>query len=45
VESVEDFPYLESIISSSSSGTVDTEIENRIAKESHTFGALRRAVF
>ena len=42
VESVEDFPYLGSIISSS--GTVDTEIDTMIAKASRAFGAVRRAV-
>ena len=43
IESVEEFPYLGSLIASS--GTIDTEVESRIAKASRAFGALRKPVF
>ena len=43
IEAVEDFPYLGSIVSAS--GTIDADVEARIAKASRAFGALRRPVF
>ena len=43
VECVEKFPYLESIVAAS--GTVDAEVDRRIAQASKAFGALRKPVF
>ena len=43
IENVEEFPYLGSVIASS--GTVDADVEARIAKASRAFGALRKPVF
>ena len=43
IEAVEYFPYLGSIVSAS--GTIDADVEARIAKASRAFGALRRPVF
>ena len=43
IENVEEFPYLGSVIASS--GTVDADVETRIAKASRAFGALRKSVF
>ena len=43
VEGVEHFPYLGSIISAS--GRLDKEVEERIAKASRAFGALRKSIF
>lgn len=43
IESVQQFQYLGSVISAS--GTVDVDIERRIAQASRAFGALRKAVF
>ena len=41
--SVDEFPYLGSMIASS--GRIDVDVESRIAKASRAFGALRKAVF
>ena len=41
--SVDEFPYLGSMITSS--GRIDADVESRIAKASRAFGALRKAVF
>ncbi len=41
--SVEEFPYLGSMIAAS--GRIDVDVEGRIVKASTTFGALRNAVF
>ena len=43
IESVDNFPYLGSVISSS--GRIDDDIDARLAKASRAFGALRKAVF
>ena len=42
IENVEEFPYLGSVIASS--GTVDADVETRIAKASRGFGALCKPV-
>ena len=39
---VDEFPYLGSMIASS--GRIDADVDNRIAKASRAFGALRKAV-
>ena len=41
--SVDEFPYLGSMIAAS--GRIDVDVENRTAKASRAFGALRKAVF
>ena len=41
--SVDEFPYLGSMIASS--GRIDVDVESRIAKASRAFGALRKAAF
>ena len=43
IESVTEFPYLGSVISTS--GRVQPDIDRRIAQASRTFGALRKPVF
>ena len=43
IENVEEFPYLGSVIASS--GTVDADVETRVAKASRAFGAFRKPVF
>ena len=43
IEAVEEFPYLGSVISTS--GTIDADVEARIAKASRAFGALCKPVF
>ena len=40
--SVDEFPYLGSMIASS--GRINADVESRIAKASRAFGALRKAV-
>ena len=40
---VKEFPYLGSVVAAS--GRIDSNIDNRIAKATKAFGALRRAVF
>ena len=41
--SIEEFPYLGSIMAAS--GQMDVDVERRITKASQTFGALKKAVF
>ena len=43
IESVDEFPYLGSMITAS--GRMDVDVEKRIAQASRAFGALRKAVF
>ena len=43
IESVIEFPYLGSVVSSD--GRVEFDISRRIAQASRAFGALRKAVF
>ena len=43
IGSVDEFPYLGSVIAVS--GRMYTDVDNRIAKASRAFGALRKAVF
>ena len=43
IGSVDEFPYLGSVIAAS--GKMDTDVDNRVAKASRAFGALRKAVF
>ena len=43
IEVVKEFPYLGSVVAVS--GQADSDIDNRIAKASKAFRALRRAVF
>ena len=43
IGAVKEFPYLGSVVAAS--GRIDSDIDNRIAKASKAFGALRRAVF
>ena len=43
IDTVKEFPYLGFIVAAS--GRIDTDVDNRIAKASKAFGALRRAVF
>ena len=43
IETVEDFPYLGSMISAT--GRMDCDVERRIAQASKAFGALRKPVF
>ena len=43
VESVNEFPYLGSLIEAS--GRMDSDVANRISQASKAFGALRRSVF
>ena len=40
---MDEFPYLGSVIAAS--GKMDTDVDNRVAKASRAFGALRKAVF
>lgn len=43
IGTVKEFPYLGSVVAAS--GRIDTDVDNRIAKASKAFGALRTAVF
>ena len=43
IGSVDEFMYLGSVIAVS--GRMDTDVDNRVAKASRAFGALRKAVF
>ena len=43
IESVENFPYLGSLIERS--GRMDAEVDRRVAQASKAIGALRKSVF
>ena len=43
IESVDEFPYLGSVVASS--GRMDVDVDKQLAQASKVFGALRKAVF
>ena len=43
IESVDEFPYLGSVVSST--GRMELDVSRRIAQASKAFGALRKSVF
>ena len=43
IESVEQFPYLGSVVAAS--GKIDADVDRRITQASSAFGALRKSVF